>query len=122
MRTIIAGSRGLGNLALFQALDRCPWTSEITTVISGAARGIDESGELWARHKGKALERYPADWNSGRAAGYRRNLKMAGKAEALLAVWDGRSSGTKHMIDIATAKGLRVFVYTPSEAHAVGQS
>lgn len=115
MRTIIAGSRGLGKSALDQALERCPWTTEITTVLSGTARGIDEAGELWARSTGHNLERYPADWNSGRAAGYRRNQKMAGKAQALLAVWDGNSRGTGHMISIASQKGLRVFVYTPKE-------
>jgi YspA, cpYpsA-related SLOG family len=113
MRTIIAGSRGMGNLDLFRALEQCPWTALITTVLSGTARGIDQAGELWAKHKGKTLERYPADWAKGRSAGYKRNEKMVGKAEALLAVWDGKSRGTRHMIDIATVRGLLVFVYTP---------
>jgi hypothetical protein len=36
---------------------------------------------------------------------------MAGKAEALVAVWDGASRGTKHMIREAGKRGLRVFVY-----------
>ena len=36
---------------------------------------------------------------------------MATKADALIAVWDGVSRGTKHMIDIAKKNGLSVFVY-----------
>ena len=31
-------------------------------------------------------------------------------ADALVAVWDGKSPGTKHMIDVAKARGLRIFV------------
>jgi dissimilatory sulfite reductase (desulfoviridin) alpha/beta subunit len=35
---------------------------------------------------------------------------MAENADALIAVWDGESRGTKMMIDIAKKKGLKVFV------------
>jgi hypothetical protein len=35
---------------------------------------------------------------------------MAENAEALIAIWDGQSKGTKNMIDTATKKGLLVFV------------
>ena len=36
---------------------------------------------------------------------------MAENADALLAIWDGESRGTKHMIDTAREKGLEVYVY-----------
>ena len=36
---------------------------------------------------------------------------MAENAEALIAVWDGMSRGTKNMIDTAKSLGLRVFVH-----------
>jgi hypothetical protein len=35
---------------------------------------------------------------------------MADYADALIAIWDGKSKGTKHMIDIAKKKGLKVFI------------
>jgi hypothetical protein len=35
---------------------------------------------------------------------------MAANADALVAFWDGQSRGTKHMIDIASARGLVVRV------------
>ncbi len=35
---------------------------------------------------------------------------MALKADALIAIWDGKSSGTEHMINIAKDYGLKVFV------------
>ena len=46
----------------------------------------------------------------GKSAGFRRNEQMAEFADALIAFWDGKSHGTKHMIDTATEKGMNVSV------------
>jgi hypothetical protein len=35
---------------------------------------------------------------------------MANYADALIAFWDGKSKGTKNMIDLATQAGLKVMV------------
>ena len=52
-----------------------------------------------------------AEWKKwGRRAGYRRNVQMAQHADALIAIWDGKSPGTRHMIETANAHGLAVFV------------
>lgn len=40
---------------------------------------------------------------------------MAKYADALVAVWDGRSKGTRHMIETATREGLRVYVQVVGE-------
>lgn len=81
------------------------------TVISGTALGADRLGEVFAKELNLPLMRFPADWSSnGKAAGYIRNRQMAEVADGLLAFWDGKSKGTKHMIDIATKKGLDVKV------------
>lgn len=44
-------------------------------------------------------------------------MDMGDYGEALLAFWDGRSPGTRMMIDIARKKGLRVVVvkYQPDD-------
>lgn len=47
----------------------------------------------------------------GDQAGPIRNSRMVACAEALIAVWDGQSSGTKDTIEKAQRAGLRVFVY-----------
>lgn len=118
MRTIIAGSRGCTDMReLLAALQSCGWAP--TVVISGTARGADKLGEMWAADAGVPCERFPADWDRfGRSAGYRRNEQMADHAEALIALWDGASRGTKYMIDIATRKGLRVYVHLIGAASA----
>ena len=111
MKTIIAGSRGITDYhVLLEAYTECPFS--ITSVVSGCARGVDALGEKFANDNSLPLEKYPADWDTyGKRAGYIRNAEMADNAEALLAIWDGESRGTKHMIDIAREKGLEVYVY-----------
>jgi hypothetical protein len=110
MRTIIAGSRSITDydtVALAVELSGF----DVTEVVSGTARGVDELGERWARQKGVPCRRFPADWERyGRSAGYWRNEEMARNADALVAVWDGVSRGTGHMIDIARREGLKVFI------------
>lgn len=116
MKTIIAGSRNVPNVYyIAHAIELCRWEREITTVVSGAARGADKFGEQWAKERNIPIDPYPvtsSDWERlGKSAGYKRNEVMADNADALIAVWDGKSKGTKNMIDIAERKGLAVFVY-----------
>lgn len=104
MRTIIAGSRTVTDYSLLNNLLWVP-----TVIISGGARGADALGERYAEEHNIPLEIYPAKWSLyGKEAGYLRNAKMASKAEALIALWDGESRGTKHMIGLARARGLRI--------------
>ena len=111
MITIIAGSReGVTYEDIAAAVAECGW--EVTRVVSGTARGADTLGEIWAEFNKVPVSRYPADWKSkDKKAGYIRNMQMAEAAEALIAVWDGQSPGTKQMIKIATDRKLRVSVY-----------
>lgn len=110
MRTIIAGSREGPTAADLQAaLAGCGWRPSV--VLSGTARGADSLGEYWALTNGVPIESFPADWNRfGKRAGYLRNTHMAQRAQALIALWDGQSRGTKHMIDEAARHGLRVWI------------
>jgi len=79
---------------------------EVATVISGGARGADSYGEQWAAQEGIPVERFPVrdeDWKRhGPKAAYYRNLAMAYAGDALIALWDGRSKGTRMMISLAT--------------------
>lgn len=114
MKTIIAGSRGIVSpYVVAEAVRKSGFT--VTEVVSGTARGVDQLGEHWAQRQRIPVKPFPADWDRhGRAAGYVRNQQMAQYADALIAIWDGVSRGTKHMIDIAKDKGLKVFVYQPT--------
>jgi predicted Rossmann fold nucleotide-binding protein DprA/Smf involved in DNA uptake len=113
MRCIIAGSRSINHyVVLDHAIQESGWAEEISEVVSGGARGVDALGEEWAYKNHKHLMVFPADWDTyGRSAGIRRNKTMAGYADALIAVWDGKSKGTAHMVEEARRQGLKVFVY-----------
>lgn len=100
MKVIIAGSRTIDSYPiLLAAIDECPWRHEITSVLSGAARGVDRLGERWARDNNVALDLFPADWTThGLDAGFIRNAEMAEKSDALIIVWDGESGGSRDML------------------------
>lgn len=114
MRVIIAGSRTLTDIRVVEWLmcalganPQCP-----PEIVSGTARGVDQLGEQWAQANGAKVTRFPADWDRyGKSAGYKRNAQMAGYADKLVAIWDGESRGTKHMIDLMTQAGKPVFVH-----------
>jgi len=110
MRVIIAGSRGIHDYAkVCDAVQRSGF--HISRVVSGMAAGVDTLAVRYAAENGLPCDGFPAEWSKwGRQAGCRRNVQMAQHADALIAVWDGKSPGTRHMIEVARARGLQVFV------------
>jgi hypothetical protein len=126
MRTIIAGSRWITDpLLLVEAITTAPWAP--TEIVSGGACGVDQMGQQYAEAKGLPFSLYSADWSKyDKAAGPMRNTEMAKKADALIAIWDGVSKGTAHMIQTAEHYGLRVHILRvepqkkPSETGATG--
>ncbi len=116
MRTIIAGSRyGATYEDVRRAVEESGFADQISVVLSGAAMGVDQLGESWAQDRGREIERHPVseeDWREfGKAAGPMRNRKMAENADALIAIWDGESRGTRNMIFEARNLGLKVYIY-----------
>ena len=113
MRVIIAGSREFKDYVLLKVRVMHMLANQTdVTIVCGEARGADALGKRLALELGWQVASYPADWDKyGKSAGYRRNELMADNADALIAFWDGASKGTKHMIDIATHKGLKVKVF-----------
>jgi hypothetical protein len=115
MKVIIAGSRNFNDYnSLCDFCDKIlvnKIDSEIE-IVSGTAMGADSLGERYAIDRGYKLIKFPADWDKyGKAAGYKRNSQMAEYADGLIAFWDGISKGTKHMIDLANKKELKVRVF-----------
>lgn len=110
MKLIIAGSRGFTSYETLRTkLNQLGLEDKQLTVISGCAKGADQLGEQWAHEFGKQLIKMPADWDQfGKSAGYKRNEEMAKIATHLVAFWDGKSPGTKHMIDLAEKYDLLI--------------
>jgi len=111
MKVIIAGGRNFRNYEqLCKVCDNILKDQTNIEIVSGAYyKGADKLGEKYATEKGFPIKQFPADWKKfGRAAGPKRNEQMANYADALIAFWDGKSRGTKHMIDLAKKEYLKV--------------
>jgi len=110
MQLIIAGSRSFhDDQRLCQTL--APERHRITQVLTGGARGADQLGYRWAWKHQVTHQRFRADWERcGTSAGVRRNSQMAQACAMLLAFWDGRSAGTRHLIGCMQQLGKPVVV------------
>lgn len=113
LKVIIAGGRDFNDYELLKTkVDKILSNKKKTHkiyILSGKARGADLLGERYAKENLLEVLEFPADWETfGKRAGFKRNEEMANEAHALIAFWDGESHGTKHMIDIATKKGLLI--------------
>lgn len=113
MKTIIAGSRSITyDHIVYIAVELSPFGNKITEVVSGGAHGVDKLGELWAKDSNIPIKQFLPNWTKfGKGAGFARNLEMAMYADALIAIWDGYSKGTGHMIDSARARNLQIYLH-----------
>lgn len=110
-RIIIAGSRSFDDYKLLKDKMNYYLQSKVDEgyniiIISGTARGADKLGEKYAEEMGYKIERYPANWDLGKSAGYKRNVEMAKVADACVVFYNGTSPGTKHMINISNERKL----------------
>ena len=115
MKVIIAGSReGIRKEGVLQVLSNSPF--KVSEVVCGEARGVDTYGKEWAESLDIKVTPFPADWDKyGNRAGYIRNEEMAKYADVLIAIWNGESKGTKHMIDLAIKHKLHILLINTSQ-------
>lgn len=102
MKVIIAGSRSITEQALVdKVMDELVASGLIfDEVVCGDAQGVDMLGAHWALEHGIPVRHFPADWNRlGPGAGFIRNKHMGEYADYFVALWDGVSRGTAHMIE-----------------------
>lgn len=111
MKVIVAGSRNINDHgAVARAIESSNF--KITEMVSGNARGVDTVAENYAARKEIPIKLFPADWEKyGKPAGAIRNEQMAKYADALIAIWDGDSSGTRMMIEMMNKVGKPVHLW-----------
>ncbi len=110
MKVLVCGSRDWTD---WKAIENRPQTlPPRTTIISGAARGVDSIAASIGRKLGLEVREFPAEWNKfGRSAGYRRNLVMLEHdPDLMIAFHVGNSPGTAHAIEHARKKGIPIEV------------
>lgn len=115
-RIIVCGGRDFADEDLFiKSMDEILPQYEDVEIVSGHAKGADTFGERYAEAHGIPVAIFKADWKKyGRGAGPVRNKEMLEYAKqespVIIAFWDGKSKGTKNMIDQGTKANAKVHV------------
>jgi len=115
MRIVVAGSREFTDYGVAETfIDQCIASANGDSspiFISGGCRGADKIGEIYAEKHGFPVKICSADWSRyGRKAGPIRNRQMAQVADMVICFWDGKSKGTKSMIECAVRAGKTVII------------
>lgn len=111
MRYVISGSRTITDekwveqqLRSYIACKDC--------VITGGAKGVDTIAHDYAFRMFCDTKVINADWDKhGRAAGPIRNGLMLNEGDVLIALWDGKSRGTKNCIEQAMRRKIETHIY-----------
>jgi len=115
-RILVSGSRGWSNKRLVR--DALPTKGDVI-VIHGGALGADFLASEVAQERGFAEWVFVPDWeNLGKKAGTIRNgnmLKRGDPHEALV-FWDGKSRGTKDMLDRLNRANVHTQLFVDTDA------
>ncbi len=109
MKVVIAGGRDI--FIPEQVMDKILSDSGFTPtqIGCGMASGVDICGRNWAYSHGIPIVEFHADWSAhGKAAGPIRNAAMAEWGDALVLIWDGKSKGSRSMLQEAKKRGLQI--------------
>ena len=106
MKVMVTGSRGI----ITDMEKYIPQNA--TLIISGGASGVDRCAEIYADKNNipKVILR-PEYKKYGRLAPLKRNKEMVDMADIVIAVWDGKSRGTKNAIDYAISIDKELKIY-----------
>lgn len=112
MRVAVIGSR---TLTVPNLGDYLP--ENVSEIVSGGARGVDQCARAYALSHGIRLTEYLPDYaRHGRRAPLMRNDLIVARAELVLAFWDGRSRGTVYTIRRCRAMGVPYRVFRAAKA------
>lgn len=112
MKVAVIGSRNLQieHLEAFIPPDA-------TEIVSGGVKGIDACAREFALANDIKLTEFLPDYDTyGTSAPLERNIKIIEYSDLALAFWDGKSRGTKIVIDTCKERGvpIKVFLNNPA--------
>jgi hypothetical protein len=109
-RVLVTGSRAWTDEQVIADALREHWHDGNALLVTGACpRGADAIAERLWRSRGGLVERHPADWQTGRDAGMRRNAAMVALgADVCLAFIQDGSPGATHAAQLAEQAGIPV--------------
>lgn len=129
-KIIVAGSRDMDDYQVTYAciMKAAGKIYDRIEIVTGLALGPDLHALTFAKEHLKPYAEFPADWKNietlrpckikhgkygpyNALAGINRNHDMGDYTDALIAIWDGKSTGTKDMIDYMFGLGKPVVVF-----------
>lgn len=107
MKVAIVGSRNLYVNDLEKYLPE-----GVSEIVSGGAKGIDASAADYAvSHNIKLTEFLPEYKRYGKSAPLKRNLEIIKYSDLVIVFWDGKSKGTKYVIDNCKKLNIKLIIY-----------
>ena len=95
MKVAVIGSR---NLKIENLGEYLP--TETAEIVSGGAKGVDSDARKYAEDNNLPMTEFLPEYNRyGRGAPLKRNLQIIEYSDLVIAFWDGKSTGTKYVID-----------------------
>ena len=106
MKVAVIGSRGITKVHIGAFLPQ-----GVTEIVSGGAKGVDAcAAEYAAQHRIKLTVFLPDYKRYRKGAPLKRNIQIIGYTDEVIAFWDGKSTGTKFVIDECKRQGEKITV------------
>lgn len=103
---LVTGSRSIADI------DISKYLKNIDVLLTGGAKGVDSLAISNAQKQGiKHIEILPNYNKYKRAAPVIRDEEMVRMCDRVVAIWDGKSKGTKHTIDFAKKHGKPIDIH-----------
>ena len=113
-KVLIAGGRDFTNFSLLkESVDNLlvgKADDVDIVIISGVAEGADMLGERYACEIGYEVEEFPVELTQIASSMWSRYKEMIKTADECICFWDGKSEGTKQLIDLAGVQNINLTV------------
>ena len=108
MRTVLAGSKCSTTYDdLIDAINAAPF--DVTSIISGTNRWVDELGEYYANEHSLKIHRIRVKPEYGKDANFIQKMEMVAMAEALIVLWGGMTQHTECLVNLARNRQIPIF-------------
>ena len=110
LKVIVAAGRDFQNYDLFsEKLNKLFANRDDVVIVPGMTGNADSLAAKYASEHQLRVSEFPPNLvKFQKPNGFRRNVEMARFADACVCFWNGKSEGTKHMIDTAKRYNLNL--------------